>query len=352
LGFFEEDRDDETRMTDEFERLRVRNFCTETSYVEHIGRGLSILDQWRQTPVGRRTAFAIHPVPSGWPPSLQKFGSINYYRHIKPSVSLGEHVSSTLLLDVVIPVAVKDSEMLPHTIAGVRENLRHPLGRIVVVAPDDPAIRRYCSECGVEFVCEEGVLPIRRQDIDYRAGGLDRSGWLFQQFIKWTADSLATEERYLILDSDTVLICPQVFEVGGRIVLLHSDEYHRPYFDVYRRLLGVDAPCELSFTSHQMVYSKARIRELRAHIEATHDGKPWYSVILDLIDRSQNAAVSDYETYGQWMLQNHEEEITREYWFNVALDRSQIAELPRLRRELYSRYRSISFHKHVPDPIG
>ncbi len=38
LGFYEEHRDDETLMTQRIAKLRVRNFCTETSYIEHIGR--------------------------------------------------------------------------------------------------------------------------------------------------------------------------------------------------------------------------------------------------------------------------------------------------------------------------
>lgn len=65
LGFFPENKDDETLMTEKFKSLGVRNFCTETSYVEHLGED-SILDQWRPTPVACNSAFALKPVRKGW----------------------------------------------------------------------------------------------------------------------------------------------------------------------------------------------------------------------------------------------------------------------------------------------
>lgn len=65
LGYFEENRDDETLMTEKFRRLKVRNFCTRTSYVEHLGEE-SVLDQWRPTAVGGNAAYALKPARYGW----------------------------------------------------------------------------------------------------------------------------------------------------------------------------------------------------------------------------------------------------------------------------------------------
>lgn len=65
LGFFEEHKDDETLMTDKFKQMRVRNFCTETSYVEHLGR-VSVLDEWRPKAVGNNAAYALNPEREGW----------------------------------------------------------------------------------------------------------------------------------------------------------------------------------------------------------------------------------------------------------------------------------------------
>lgn len=64
LGKFEENRDDETRMTERFRRLRVRNFCTEISYIEHIGEE-SILNQYRPVPV-KEAVYALNLIKDGW----------------------------------------------------------------------------------------------------------------------------------------------------------------------------------------------------------------------------------------------------------------------------------------------
>lgn len=49
IGPFPENRDDETLMTARLARSRIRNFCTETSFAEHIGH-VSVLNQWRPSP--------------------------------------------------------------------------------------------------------------------------------------------------------------------------------------------------------------------------------------------------------------------------------------------------------------
>jgi len=65
LGFFEENRNDETLMTEKFKRFKIRNFCTEKSYVEHLGK-ISVLDQWRPKAVETNASFALNPILEGW----------------------------------------------------------------------------------------------------------------------------------------------------------------------------------------------------------------------------------------------------------------------------------------------
>lgn len=65
LGYFEESKDDETLMTEEFKKKRVRNFSTETSYVEHLGR-VSVLDAWRPNAVADNAAFGVKLASNGW----------------------------------------------------------------------------------------------------------------------------------------------------------------------------------------------------------------------------------------------------------------------------------------------
>lgn len=97
LGFFEESRDDETLMTRRLKRLRVRNFCTETSYVEHLGR-VSLLDAWRPKAVGENAAFGVKLAREGWPLLANSCSYIPRHRlqndlviHVKYG-GLGDHL--------------------------------------------------------------------------------------------------------------------------------------------------------------------------------------------------------------------------------------------------------------------
>jgi hypothetical protein len=341
LGLFAEHRDDETVMTERFNRLGVRNFSTETSYVEHIGQ-LSVLNQWRPVTVAR-AVYGMHLAPEGWPQSLQQVGTLGYFHDVVRSRTMGPHVESKLPLDVLIVTAGKDTALLPTVIEGVRRNLRHPIHELLIVAPDAPDLRNAAARLGCRFVSEDTLLPIGARDLHYRVAGLDRRGWLFQQLLKLAADSLGSAQSYFAIDADTVLVQPQVLEADGKELLLHSDEFHACYFAVVQQLLGFPVSALLSCVAHQMLFSKDRLRELKQHIEA-RSGRPWYRAILDCTDYSDKSGFSEFELYGQWCMNRYPQRTLREYWLNFAVPRSELRDYDYYAANYGSRYRSVSLH--------
>jgi len=347
LGFFDEDENDEFMMTKKFASQRIRNFCTETSYVEHMGRK-SVLDQWRPLPVEwGGIDYGMNLEKEGWPYGIEEVDTLGYYRFIRGNVTSKEGVSSRVPLDVVIPAVEKDCAVLPHAVEGVRRWLRHPVKSISIISPESETIRAICESTGCTFVNEETVVPFTTDDLRYFVNGVDRSGWVFQQFLKYSLDAVCSEEHILVLDADTVLLRPQVFEVNGRIVFLHSDEHHQPYFNLYRQLFGSETPTNLSFVSHQVILRQSRIRELRNEIRTRHGNEEWFRAIMNLVTSSPEFAMSEYEIYGQWMLRNYPGEMAREYWFNIPCRpknlKAVLADADRLARE----YRSVSFHSYL-----
>jgi hypothetical protein len=275
--------------------------------------------------------------------------TIDYFKYVQKNESIQPNVQSNLKLDILIPVVEKDLEILPLTIDSVRKNLRHPIGRIIVIAPDSEKIKAVCTSKGCEFLVEDTALSITKKEIQHKCDfeDVNRFGWLFQQLIKLSGDTICTEEHYLTIDADTVLLRPQVFELKGKIVLLHSDEHHQPYFDLYEKLFGVTTKTTLSFVSHQMVFKKSFLKEFKEHIKK--NGKNWLFAILKNIDFSQGAGMSEYELYGQWLLQNKADQIVREYFFNVSLGRLMYKSLEDLQARLSKFYRSVSFHHYNID---
>jgi glycosyltransferase involved in cell wall biosynthesis len=344
LGYFDENPDDETLMTKKFAALKVRNFCTETSYVEHLGQE-SVLNAWRPVPVARAVS-GLHLAPAGWPDALEAADTLGYYRDVKVPKSLSADGSKDSKLDVVIPAIAKDVETLALSVQGLRENLSHSISNVFIVGPaDDGRVRAVAKDLHCQFVDEREFLPFGKERIPYVVNGRDRSGWLYQQLLKLSANKIASGSEYLLMDADTILMKKQSFIVEGKHVLLHSDEFHKPYFDVCGDLLASPPHTLLSCVSHNMLVSLPRLARLKDHLEQRF-ARPWYMAILDCVDYSEASGFSEYELYGQWCISRYPSSTTREYCFNLAIP--PISHNYRFLKRTYgARYRSVSLHSYL-----
>ena len=249
--------------------------------------------------------------------------------------------NSDLMIDVVIPTIEKDLDVLPYSIAGVKKNIRHPIGALYIVAPKSEKIMKFCLQENCTFIDESSLLSINQSDIQYDVNGLNRSSWIYQQFLKWSGSKFCKNTNYLIVDSDTVYVRPQVFEYNGKTVFNCSDEYHKPYFDVYERLLGEQTKFPFSFTSHQMLFNIDILNELKDKIEF-HTKMKWYLGILENIDKRKVSSHSDYETYGQYYYSHYRRKMIIEYWYNLSRPRVELADYDFTSSDFP--FKSISFH--------
>ena len=255
--------------------------------------------------------------------------------------------ASELALDIVIPVGERDLGVLPSTIEGLRRYLKHPIGRIYVVGRPTRSVEGLCDHMAVSFVDEADATRVRREQLQYKVGGVDRSGWLLQQFVKLSGDEIARSEAFLVADADTVLLRPQVFEHRGKLIFNHSVEYHHPYFAAYRKLLGAEPPSALSYVSHGMVFKKGTLKHLKKTLELRH-GKPWERAILDTLDFDTRSNFSEYELYGNFYM-SLKLPISHAYWHNVSLPREDLEHLTEVRSRWEDRRKSASFHDYGPE---
>ena len=253
--------------------------------------------------------------------------------------------SSAIKIDIVIPSIDKDVDTLPHVIESVRRNVMHPLGSIYVISPESEKIRQICSAYGCQNILEDTLLPINKSNIDYNIGGITRSGWLFQQFLKLSGDLFCEQDNYLVIDSDTLLIKPQVFEFRGKFVMNYSNEYHLPYFDIYERLFGFRTPCPVSFTSHHILVNISILRQLKDDL-LKKNGLIWYEAIINSLDTSELSGHSDYDTYGHYALGMMKERFCLHYWHNKSLSRELLPKVTELSARYSNNYKSLSFHSY------
>ena len=248
-------------------------------------------------------------------------------------------------VDVVLPLIEKDLALLPLVLQGLRKHLDHPLGKIHLVAPDRPALREAAARNGCAFRDEDTVLPVRSRDIRYRSARGDRSGWIFQQFLKW-ADSPAETEFYFVIDADTILNRPRAFRRDGKTLFLSSDEFHLPYRKMFERLLGFRPPGIRSFVAHQMLFEKSKTARLRAEIEA-RAGRPWHEEILRILNEEPALSFSEFETYGNWHLERFPEETEIRNWGNIARPRGSFDLERATSHPLLRRFWSYSLHSYL-----
>lgn len=199
--------------------------------------------------------------------------------------------------------------MLP---SAIRSVLRHvsPLGRVFVVSRRPPR----WSDARVEWIPEpsRSLLPtladVRARVQAIRPAAAPRSEWLYQQLLKLGAagyiDGLASP--YLIVDADVIFLRAVSFELpsGKLFPYCVATEYNEPYLDAYARLMGRRPLCQHSLVAHHMLFERGLVSELLAEIER-RCGKPWHEAYLDAVDLAEPSSISEWNTYGWWLLERH-----------------------------------------------
>jgi glycosyltransferase involved in cell wall biosynthesis len=260
-------------------------------------------------------------------------------------VNLNNNISSDLKIDVVFPTIDREADVLPYVIDSIREFVRHPIGDIFIVAPDSGVIKDICKNKNCKFIDESTLLPITKKDIIYNVDGLDRSGWVYQQLLKWSADKFVNQKYFLITESDTVFSRPRVFEYKGKIIFPCSDEpCNIPYFEAYERIFGEKVDPVINFTSHHSLFDKDILSGIKKEIEV-RSGLKWYESIIKNLDTTCVSSVSDYESYGQFVKKHFRNTMILEFWGNLSLSRKELNNFSKSKFN-YKKYKAVSFHHY------
>ncbi len=245
-------------------------------------------------------------------------------------------------IDVLIPVIEKDLNTLPFVIRGVKRNVTHPIGQIFIVAPRSKKIMAFCKRRNCTFVDENSVLPIRKHHINYRSRKW--SGWVLQQLLKLSGDKICTQEHFLVIDADTVLIRPHIFSQNQKTIFFCRNWSHQEYFRTYQRLLGKEASSRPSFVTHYMLLQKSKLSHLKKAIQLRHKTS-WYSAIIKSINKSRPFGFSEFETYGNFVRSHYPGQYILRRSLNKAIRGNAWDISGDDVKQLSKRYRSISFHK-------
>lgn len=256
------------------------------------------------------------------------------------------------MCDVFIPLHVKDLHVLELCIKSLRAFLSPAPERIVVVTQGLTDKQRQMLEgLRLEILNENciGTLPPKSTLPEVWFNATDRSGWYYQQFLKWEVRKLSQTPYYLIIDADTILLKrTPLMDDRGRWIFGQSRHYHPPYFHTFHRLFGWTPERHPSFIVNHMVFEVAYLEQMCAEIEATHFGKSWWSVILENIERSEVSSFSEFETYGSWLAHHYPDKVARVSALNLNSNFKWIWLKPihKLIAKVLGYY-SVTYHRHL-----
>lgn len=272
-----------------------------------------------------------------------------WHKEYKPQLNLDNNLKenilqSTIPIDILITCLPKDIDILPLTLKSVLEHIKHKIDTIYIVAPAGKEIQDHCTSNHYTFINEKDVLGFDKSYIKYEVDGLDRSGWLLQQLLKLSGDTICNNEHFLIIDADTLFIKQRTFKINKKTIIDFSDEYHLPYFRTYEKLLKLEHRSPVSYICHYMLFEKKKLKQLKKHIEFVNQCK-WYDAIIKSIDPGESSSFSEFETYANFVLDKYRDQYILEYWFNKSLSKTNTT----IENDIstYSKnYKTISYHTY------
>lgn len=208
-------------------------------------------------------------------------------------------------IDVVIPCAAIDVEILEQCIQGAKDNFQN-LRRIIIVSKEkytDNA--EWFDEANYPFSIRDianELIPNEKDAREYFKNG-GRVGWYFQQLLKLYAPLVipGISTNVVVLDADTIFLRPVTFlndQNGG--LYAFGTEYHPPYFRHMDRLIpGLKKVFpRYSGICHHMLFQKDVIETLLSTIESIHQKEAW-KAFCNLVDPSMlyYSGMAEYEIY-------------------------------------------------------
>lgn len=211
------------------------------------------------------------------------------------------------MIDFVIPSHPKDFASLKIAIHGIK-NISCA-NRIFVICMEDPKIK------DVIHIPEKRFFKyIDKEKIDqkYRDNAphlIKRSKWIYQQFLKLYSSKVIPEltDSYVLTDSDTIFVRDVNFDIEKFYYVKNKIEYHKPYLEPIKALLGVEDTIGFSTISHHMIFNKKMLEEMYSFITNRFESDSLFDIIIDILDYTEASCLSEWDLYANYMILNHPE---------------------------------------------
>lgn len=208
-------------------------------------------------------------------------------------------------IDCLIPVHKKDFLSLKICVNGLKKNIIN-LNNIFIVSNEDPRIDgtiyisqdRYDQYISLQEITRiyDNTNPL----LSYR------SGWIYQQLLKLLSAKAIPEltNSYLVVDSDTVFLRPVYFD-PEKFYYCKANEYHLPYLNTIKKILGVEDTIGFSTICHHMIFNKDILNSMVSDIENRFKSSSFSDCIMEVIDYNELSSISEWDLYSNYVIKNY-----------------------------------------------
>lgn len=255
-------------------------------------------------------------------------------------------------IEVIFVSKLEDIQILELAVNSVVKNSINPISRVVIAVPANQYIStsEYFFNSDnkklVEVISENKLVPQAAIEL-IKQKSPERFGWILQQILVASFILSTKSENVLIVDSDTLIIRPQVWiDKFKTQILMPTFELHLPYYKFFQHFSTKYPTPRMSFVSHHMLVQTPIFREVYQIF-----GGDVYKAIeqaFAFADLNDNSPFDlKYEIYAQYLINNYKNQVSFVKWANLSCSRRQLATLIQGKSSAdgYARlYNSISLH--------
>jgi hypothetical protein len=255
-------------------------------------------------------------------------------------------------IEVIFVSKLEDIQILGLAVNSVVKNSINPISRVVIAVPANQCMStseyffNSVNNKLVEVISENELVPQAAIEL-IKQKSPERFGWILQQILVASFILSTKSENVLIVDSDTLIIRPQVWiDKFKRQILMPTFELHLPYYKFFQHFSTKYPTPKMSFVSHHMLVQTPIFRE----VYQIFGGDVYKAVeqafaFADLRDNSPFDL--KYEIYAQYLINNYKNQVSFVKWANLSCSRRELATLieGKSTADGYARlYNSLSLH--------
>jgi hypothetical protein len=253
-------------------------------------------------------------------------------------------------LPYVLVAEISTLPLIGIVVAGLRKHA-NPASVTVVVPNHQKATFEHVLESEATVIGEDKLLPDwPLERVRQRLANPDRAGWYLQQFLKLSFGKYSGTKEYVVWDADTVPLAAPLVGDRNRILFGKAAEYHKPYFETYRKILKLDPILPNSAISQYMRIDTTVVANMQEQISKTTGKACWIDGVLTSLSGDSISEFSEYETYANYFMSSHPTKgsMIKTPWFRYG---SAICSDPhglslKFLEKKFSNYKYVAFERH------